>query len=150
MDKEYYDLPGTPSLIKIRNTFKEYFTYDPRGNVRSWDNITSYCSYCKCPSEYCAEKMFGKMCSEHTQQMIDNDKVNIDYDIDDVNEIFGKVYSEAIHAKLLINKIEFYFVDLNNREQFTVPKCVRKNSLRNLLTKFRAIVRVVKRSEWDE
>ena len=31
MNEEYYDLPGTLSLLKVRNTFKEYFTYDPRG-----------------------------------------------------------------------------------------------------------------------
>jgi hypothetical protein len=57
---EIIDLTQPSSIETIRKENRLYFSYDPRG-IENDDHLPEdYCLMCRCPNQYCAEKMFGK------------------------------------------------------------------------------------------
>ena len=53
-----------------------------------------------------------------------------------VVQVFKRVYTEAVYAKMLFNNINFVMT-FEKKELIELPKCVTKNSLRTLMGKYR-------------
>jgi hypothetical protein len=70
MLEEKYDLLGTPSLFKVRNMNREWFSYDPSGYTNRKELPTDYCNKCRCPKEYCADLVFGDDCVNYTNREV--------------------------------------------------------------------------------
>ena len=140
MKQEVFDLPITPSLMTIKNRSLEYYKYDPNGSKYfAAEYPDNYCHKCLCPIAYCCDKVFGPMCIKHVQTIIERDKLDKDYDLDDIAVVFKGVYTEAVHAKMLFNEI-YFIVDLEKKKVIELLRCVSRGSLRTLLHRYRMTV----------
>lgn len=140
MKQEEFDPPLTPSLMTIRNRSLEYYKYNPNGSkYYAKEYPSNYCQKCCCPLQYCCDKVFGPMCIKHAYNIIEKDKTEKDYDLDDVAVVFKAVYTEAVHAKMLFNDIDFH-MNLEKKEEKGLPRCVSRGSLRILLRRYRMTV----------
>ena len=57
----------------------------------------------------------------------------------EINSIFKRVYSELVHAKMLMNRISFR-IDLMRITPYRVPKCVARGTLKKFLKEYRSDV----------
>ena len=127
------DLTGSvhPSMSQIRSTNKLYFTYDPRGQLIKHEDVALFCEDCRCPKEYCAEKVFGELCYNQVEHLVGK----LGFEVIDtqlmVIQYFKRSYTEMVHHKMMVNKIPFR--NYNVQRYVHVPECMRLNSLRKII-----------------
>ena len=141
MIDEQWDLPGTPSYRKIKNMNQLFFQYNPNGfRLELYDHYdsmpTDYCKKCRCPHEYCAETVFGLMCTTYTKHELQL-KVNrkIELSMENVRAMFRKNYSELVYSKMVQNEV-IWTLNGKEKSEIELPKCIVTNSLRKLLAKY--------------
>ena len=120
-------LPGTP-YHSIKNSHSLFFMYDPRGfSKRTLPE--GYCRACRCPKNYCAEIVYGRVCSKRVEFLI-GEKGTINVNEDVIIDLFEKVYSINISAHLMRNGIKF-----SEELQMDIPRCMKRQSLKRLIKK---------------
>ena len=118
---------GTP-LNLIKNTHSLFFAYDPRGYKKK--NLPNgYCRACRCPKNYCAEVVYGKICAARVEMLI-NEKGTLNVDEDEIVEMFEEVYSINIYAQLMRNSLKF-----EKELKMNIPRCMRMQSMKRLVKK---------------
>jgi hypothetical protein len=113
-------LPGTPISL-IRSTYSLYFSYDPRGSTVSPLKI-GYCKHCRCPLNYCAEKVFGHICYKRCVTKIYN-KGTHHHNEDTIENMYRRTYTKMLYAKMCFNNITY-----SVRNLYHVPKCMKVGS----------------------
>ena len=133
-DEEVIDLTSTTeslplSLIKKYNSL--FFTYDPRGYDVTLSIIPhDYCSACRCPEVYCANKVFGAMVYKETEDLIEEEGKD-NFDPSEIKYRFRQYYTHAVHSKMRWNGISFE--DYNTSIFIRVPSCMKRGYLRKLI-----------------
>ena len=126
-------LPGAP-LYWLRNRHELYWSYDPRGN----DDVTEdfrYCQFCKCPSHYCAEVMYGDICANHTEYLrVEMGSLVQVYDFY-LKCSFTRTYTNLVHTKMMENSISFP-AEYDFKKLLVLPKCMEDGSLKKLLKEY--------------
>ena len=139
---EQWDLPGTPSYRKIRNMQQLFFEYNPNGfRLELYDHYdsmpTDYCAKCRCPFEYCAETVFGLMCTNYTKHELQlRVNRNNELSVEEVRTMFQNNYIELVYSKMIQNEV-IWTLNGNEKKKIVLPKCIVTNSLRNLLAKYK-------------
>lgn len=124
---------GTPvDIIKDRHPL--FYTYDPRGIEKGVDLPPAYCSRCRCPLNYCAEKVFGSMIEKRCDyEIYKRMGVHVYHDKYEIQMIFEKFYTEAVTAKLMWNNINFEFDHRNMVRRLYIPGCMKYRSFRRVI-----------------
>ena len=92
-------LPGAP-LYWLRNRHGLYWSYNPRGNEDVTEDFR-YCQFCKCPSHYCAEVMYGDICANHTEYLrVEMGSLVTVYDFY-LRCAFTRTYTNLVHTKMM-------------------------------------------------
>ena len=105
LSKEIIDLTQDPFMSAICSQNQAYFSYDPRGCPVLHKDKTWYCEDCNYPVEYCAEKLFGKMCYDKVEHLI----AKLRFEVIDtqlmVIQHFKRTYTELVHHKMMWNNV---------------------------------------------
>ena len=140
MIDEKYDLPGTPTLFKVRHMNRVWFDYNPSGYNSGEDLPLDYCLKCRCPKEYCADIVFGYDCVEYTNSEVLMKKGREGMTLEGITKVFKKNYVEMVFSKMVVNKC-MYTIDTSIKERIAVPKCITRQSLRKFLLKNKVVVK---------
>ena len=128
---EIIDLTCPASIETIRKENNLYFTYDPRGVENDDDLPKDYCIECRCPTPYCAEKMFGKHLYKYMEILIG--RMGFDYykKEKDIHWDILSHYINMLEMKLCFNNIALGDWKLDNHT--LLPMCIKQGSYRKLL-----------------
>jgi hypothetical protein len=125
------DLTKDASMADIRKEHSTYFSYDPRGKLVRHEEKELFCEDCTCPIEYCAEKVFGRICYNHVEHLIGS----LGFEVIDtqlmVIQHFRRTYTELVHHKMMWNNISFR--KFNKFRYVHIPDCLRLNSLQRII-----------------
>ena len=135
-------LPGTPISL-IRSNYSLYFSYDPRG-LKVTPLKIGYCMYCKCPSNYCAEKVFGHICYKRCETKIYSKGCHR-FDDEAIEDMYRKVYTKMLFAKMSFNNISYTTTHL-----YRIPKCMKLNSYSRLLARVKRDNKKSDKLLWDD
>jgi hypothetical protein len=128
---EIVDLTQPSSIEMIRKENTLYFSYDPRG-VENDDRLPEdYCVKCRCPNQYCAEKMFGKFLSNLMEKQIA--RMGFEY-YEKENDIlwdFSTHYVNLLEMKVCFNNIALGEYRLESHT--ILPMCIKEGSYKKLL-----------------
>ena len=133
-DSDNEGLGGAPYHI-IRKENKLFYSYDPRGIEGDEELPPVYCQSCRCPRQYCANRVLGRMSAEDVGFLLyRNSHDNLpDSSRGGLKDEFAMAYKRAVHSKMRENRIPFPFgYDLG--VCYKLPRCVRKGYLRKFLT----------------
>jgi len=117
----------------IKNEHPLFFSYDPRGNKKIKKAGIDYCEHCLCPSQYCAEVVFGSMTSKRTMSLIKHEGIDYYDDEDDIATEYAKIYTNFVVNKMSWNNISFRFFDEDI--PLGIPRCMQMGSLTQLCTR---------------
>ena len=100
--KEEDLLTGTPfQLMKTSNSL--YYTYDPRG-YRLKNLPNGYCKGCRCPKNYCADILYGKICNKRVGFLVEQRGGHLEDE--DLLDLYQEVYSINVYAHLMRNGLD--------------------------------------------
>ena len=128
---EIIDLTCHPSIETIRKENHLYFTYDPRGVEFDDELPTDHCLVCRCPTPYCAEKMFGRHLYKYMEIMIG--RMGFEYYKKEKTIHWDTLshYINMLEMKLSFNNIALSDWKLDNHT--LLPMCIKNGSYRQLL-----------------
>ena len=87
--KEEDLLPGTPlDLIKSQHSL--FYLYNPRGFNKRRFLPPGYCVYCRCPENYCADKVFGEICCVGAIEIMHENGTHDDFDVREMQFFFAR------------------------------------------------------------
>ena len=129
--------PGLPgahlSQMKVQNNV--FWTYDPRGVDHSVMDDEFYCVHCHCPYHYCANRVFGEMCTTHLSYLIKQEDDERDITTGGMKDTFKVVYWEMVQAKMMMNKVPFPSkYDFSTDEP--LPRCIKDGALRSFIREY--------------
>ena len=115
-------LPGTPlDLIKTQQSL--FFQYNPKGYDKRKKLPVGYCSHCCCPDNYCSDKVFGTIVSEHALDIMHECGSHDDFGTREMKFFFCKAYTNAVKNKMRWNKIDFE-VGTTSLDVYNTPMCM--------------------------
>lgn len=127
---EIVDMTRPPSIQEMKNDNQLFYTYDPRG-VPEEEVTDAHCKHCRCPTMYCAEKVFGDFAYKHVEMMVSKRGFE-EYEKEcDICWEFMESYVTHIHSKMVWNGISLSNVDFD--KDIVLPKCMKKGSMAKII-----------------
>jgi hypothetical protein len=124
-------LPGAP-FNWLRKRHELFWSYDPRGHEPKKDLDSRYCQHCRCPEHYCAQIMYGDVCTNHTRYMIVEMGGGQRLSEFFITNTFAKTYTQLVQCKMMENGVSFPG-GFQFKENMDLPACLVKGSLEELI-----------------
>ena len=121
-------LPGA-TLEMILKEHQLYFTYDPFGLPFPYVLPDGYCTYCRCPLNYCHDVHIAKIPMMLVRKWV-RDAGMTSFVMFIVERWFYGVFREQVYAKALVNEI--YPPMSFKLKHVHIPLCVQNGTLANL------------------
>ena len=131
-------MPVTPlDVMKMQNSV--FFCYDPSGYPEHKVLPVGYCSMCRCPDAYCADKVFGEMCIKQCEYEVYQIQgmASIDpRDTDKLLVVFEEVYTGVVKHKMMWNNIDMNS-DFHVNHLIGLPRCIKRKSYRQFVRSYK-------------
>jgi hypothetical protein len=131
-------MPVTPIDVMVMQNHC-FFNYDPSGYPVKKVLPVGYCSMCRCPDAYCAQKVFGEMCirqSEYEVYVIQGMSAIDPRDTDRLQVVFEKVYTGAVKHKMMWNNIKMN-KNFHANCLIDLPRCIKRKSFRQFVRSYK-------------
>lgn len=141
-----FDFASLDELERSYHDTPNFHSYNPYGDKSKVGNDT-FCPYCLCQKEFCANSVFGydmllymkKAAAEYS--ITDFGKLDNHYDSDLEHDVkdriigyFDNLYSHLLFAKGVNNGIDLGTHDPNFKVKIVkVPKCIQKGIIKDFL-----------------
>ena len=127
-------LPGAP-FNWLRKRHELFWTFDPRGHEKEKDLDCRYCEHCRCPEHYCAQVMYGDVCTNHVVYLIV--ELGGDATLSElyITETFRQTYTRLVQCKMMENGVSFPG-GFDFKESMDLPVCLVEGSVNALLKEY--------------
>ena len=120
-------LPGAP-FNWLRKRHELFWTFDPRGHEKRKALDCRYCEHCRCPEHYCAQVMYGDVCTNHVEYLIVELGGGASLSELYIRETFKQTYTQLVQCKMMENGVSFPG-GFQFKESMDLPACLVKGSL---------------------
>ena len=113
-----------------------FYNYNPKGYSEKKQLPKGYCIHCRCPDNYCADKFFGEISSDHALDIMYENGSHGDFDVGDMKFYFCKAYTNAVKSKMRMNKTKLP-LGSTSIDVYKTPECMNRGSVKYFLKEFK-------------